>query len=125
MIRQRRPARALSSLIMHSAFVQDLIDVLDWVERWRLPSAAACWACRSGSTLFGVLFLSFVVAVVGGMVRDVLIGAVPPVAITELHYFAHLYRPAGLLTFYWYPKVAIDAAPRSCCSTPSGWLCSR
>ena len=42
---------------------------------------------RKGFDLFGVLFLSFVVAVVGGMMRDVLIGAVPPAAIARLALF--------------------------------------
>jgi len=55
--------------------------------------------------LFGVLFLSFVVAVVGGIARDLLIGAVPPVAITDVHYFV-VSIVGGLITFWWYPRVA-------------------
>jgi uncharacterized membrane protein YeiH len=54
--------------------------------------------------LFGVLFLSFVVAVVGGLMRDVAIGAIPPVAITDTHYFA-IAMIGGALTFFFYPKV--------------------
>ena len=37
--------------------------------------------------------------------RDVLIGAVPPVAITDIHYFL-ISIAGGLITFYWYPSVA-------------------
>jgi uncharacterized membrane protein YeiH len=43
--------------------------------------------------------------VVGGIIRDVLIGAVPPAAITEIHYFV-IAIVGGLITFYWYPRVA-------------------
>jgi uncharacterized membrane protein YeiH len=34
-----------------------------------------------------------------------LIGAVPPVAITEIHYFL-IAICGGVVTFYWYPRVA-------------------
>ena len=56
--------------------------------------------------LFGVLFLLFVVSVAGGMMRDVLIGAVPPVAITDIHYFV-IAMIGGFITFYWYPDVTL------------------
>ncbi|MGH8279556.1 MAG: trimeric intracellular cation channel family protein, partial [Gammaproteobacteria bacterium] len=39
---------------------------------------------------------------VGGMTRDVLIGAVPPAAIADWKYLA-VSVLAGLLTFFWYP----------------------
>jgi hypothetical protein len=55
--------------------------------------------------LFGVLFLSFVVAVVGGMARDLLIGAVSPIAIIDIHYFV-VSIVDGLITFWWYPRMA-------------------
>ena len=60
--------------------------------------------------LFGVLFLAFVVAVVGGMMCDVLVGAVPPVAITDIHYFA-IAMIGGVLTFYCYPNVTSHQRP--------------
>jgi uncharacterized membrane protein YeiH len=54
--------------------------------------------------LFGVLVLSFVVAVAGGITRDLLIGAVPPAAVASWHALA-IATFAGLLTFYVYPSV--------------------
>jgi uncharacterized membrane protein YeiH len=54
--------------------------------------------------IFGVLFLSFVVAVAGGVTRDVLIGAVPPAAIANWHAFT-LAMAGGLVTFFGYPLV--------------------
>lgn len=71
---------------MHSAFFQDLMDVLDWVGTFVFALSGGLLDVQKRFDLFGVLFLSFVVSVVGGMMRDVLIGAVPPVAITDIHY---------------------------------------
>jgi uncharacterized membrane protein YeiH len=66
--------------------------------------------------LFGVLVLSFA-ADSGGMARDVLIGALPPVAIGDWRYIA-VSILAGLITFFWYriinrlssPVLVFDAA---------------
>lgn len=60
---------------------------------------------RKRFDLFGVLFLSFVVAVAGGIMRDVLIGAVPPAALVEIRYVV-IAVGGGLATFLWYPRVA-------------------
>ena len=89
---------------MHSAFLHDLIDVLDWVGTLVFALSGALLGVQKRFDLFGILFLSFVVAVDDGMMRDVLIGAVPPVAITDIHYFA-IAMIGGVLTFYFYPKV--------------------
>ena len=78
--------------------------VLDWVGTLVFAMSGGLVGVHKRFDLFGVLFLSFVVAVVGGMMRDVLIGAVPPVAITDTHYFA-ISMVGGLITFYWYPEV--------------------
>src|SRR5215212_8830930 len=50
--------------------------------------------------LFGVLVLSFAAANAGGITRDLLIGAVPPVGISDWRYIA-VAASAGLLVFYW------------------------
>lgn len=67
--------------------------------------------------LFGVLVLSFAAGNSGGIARDVMIGAVPPAAITDWRYIA-VSMLAGLITFYWYriisklksPVLVFDAA---------------
>ncbi len=67
--------------------------------------------------LFGVLVLSFAAANSGGIGRDLLIGAVPPVAITDWRYLA-VSLIAGVITFCWYravkrlrsPVLVFDAA---------------
>ncbi|WP_298284796.1 trimeric intracellular cation channel family protein [Acidocella sp.] len=90
---------------MHSALLNDLIEILDWVGTLAFALSGGLLGVRKRFDLFGVLFLSFVVAVAGGMMRDVLIGALPPAAITDTHYFL-ISIGGGLLTFYWYPRVA-------------------
>jgi uncharacterized membrane protein YeiH len=89
---------------MHSVFLHDLTGVLDWVGTLAFALSGGLLGVKKRFDLFGVLFLSFVVSVAGGMMRDVLIGAIPPVAITDIHYFA-IAMVGGLITFYWYPKV--------------------
>jgi uncharacterized membrane protein YeiH len=67
--------------------------------------------------VFGVLVLSFAAANTGGITRDVLIGAVPPGAISDWHYLG-VSLLAGLITFYfpsaitqrWSPVLLFDAA---------------
>ncbi len=67
--------------------------------------------------LFGVLVLSFAAGNSGGVARDVLIGALPPAAISDWRYVA-VSILAGLITFYWYrivnrlssPVLMFDAA---------------
>jgi hypothetical protein len=67
--------------------------------------------------LFGVLVLSFSAGNSGGIARDVMIGAIPPAAISDWRYVA-VSILAGLITFYWYriinrlrnPVLVFDAA---------------
>lgn len=54
--------------------------------------------------LFGILVLSFVAGNFGGITRDVLIGSVPPAAISDWRYLA-VSLLAGVITFYWYSAV--------------------
>src|SRR2546421_5282981 len=51
--------------------------------------------------LFGVLVLSFVAGNSGGIARDVMLGAAPPVAISDWRYIA-VSILAGLIAFYRY-----------------------
>jgi uncharacterized membrane protein YeiH len=67
--------------------------------------------------VFGVLVLSFVAANTGGITRDLLIGAVPPAAVSDWHYLA-VSVLAGAVTFWfpsrvnqqWNPVLLFDAA---------------
>ena len=67
--------------------------------------------------LFGVLVLAFAAGNSGGIARDVMIGALPPAAISDWRYIA-VSMLAGLITFQWYriinrlksPVLVFDAA---------------
>jgi uncharacterized membrane protein YeiH len=54
--------------------------------------------------LFGISVLAFVAANAGGLLRDVLIGAVPPAGISDWRYVA-VAIAAAVVTFLWYPRV--------------------
>ena len=54
--------------------------------------------------IFGILVLSFVTGNFGGITRDLLIGAVPPAALTDGRYLL-VSILAGLITFFWYAGV--------------------
>ena len=60
---------------------------------------------RERLDIFGVLVLSFVASSAGGIVRDVLIGSIPPAAISDWRYFA-VAISAGVLSFYWSSPLA-------------------
>ena len=78
--------------------------VLDALGSFVFALSGGLLAVEKRFDLFGVLLLSFVVAVTGGITRDLLIGAVPPAAVASWHTLA-IANFAGLLTFYVYPSV--------------------
>jgi uncharacterized membrane protein YeiH len=90
---------------MHDSLWPDVVKILDWVGTLVFALSGGLLGVRKQLDLFGVLFLAFVVSVAGGMMRDVLIGAVPPAAITEIHYFA-IAICGGIITFFWASRVA-------------------
>jgi uncharacterized membrane protein YeiH len=75
-----------------------LVRVLDLVGTFVFAISGAALGVQRGMDLFGVLVLAFVTAVFGGIARDVLIGAVPPVSVAGWHNLA-LAVVAGLLVF--------------------------
>ena len=81
-----------------------VMAALDGLGSFVFALSGALLAVRKRFDLFGVLLLSFVVAVTGGITRDLLIGAVPPAAVASWHTLA-IAIVGGLLTFYLYPVV--------------------
>ncbi|MBB3974238.1 putative membrane protein YeiH [Hansschlegelia beijingensis] len=81
-----------------------LVRVLDLVGAFVFAISGAMLGSRQGMDLFGVLVLAFVTAVFGGIVRDLLIGAIPPAAIASWHYLA-VAMAAGLLTFWFHERL--------------------
>lgn len=54
--------------------------------------------------VFGVCVLAFVAGNAGGMIRDVLIGAVPPAALSGWRHVA-VSLVSGLVIFFWHPRL--------------------
>ncbi len=84
--------------------VNALLVALDLSGTFVFALSGAMAGVKHRLDLFGVLVLSFAAANSGGIIRDVLIGAVPPAAISDWRYIAVSFL-AGLMTFYWYPRV--------------------
>jgi uncharacterized membrane protein YeiH len=74
--------------------------VLDLVGTFVFALSGASAGVRHRLDLFGVLVLSFAAALAGGIMRDVLIGAVPPVGISDWRYVATALA-AGVVFFLW------------------------
>lgn len=85
--------------------LQDFLLLLDLGGTFVFAISGAMLGVRRRLDIFGVLVLSFVASSAGGMARDVLIGAVPPAAISDWRYFA-VAMVAGLITFLWSSPVS-------------------
>ena len=81
-----------------------VMAALDGLGSFVFALSGGLLAVQKRFDLFGVLVLSFVVAVTGGTTRDLLIGAVPPASVASWHTLA-IALFGGLLTFYGYPLV--------------------
>lgn len=79
--------------------MNDLPLILDLVGTLAFALSGAAAGVRKQLDVFGVLVLSFVAASAGGITRDLLIGAVPPLAISDWRYIA-VSLFAGVVTFY-------------------------
>jgi uncharacterized membrane protein YeiH len=78
--------------------------VLDFAGTFAFALSGAVAAVKRELDIFGVLVLAFVAATTGGIIRDVLIGAVPPASLVDWRYLA-ISLVAGILTFYWFPVI--------------------
>ena len=78
--------------------------VLDLVGIFVFAVTGAIVAVRKHLDLFGCLILAVTTGLGGGFMRDVLIGASPPAALTDWRYLT-VPMAAGLLTFFFHPAV--------------------
>jgi len=92
------------------AIISEFLKVLDLVGTFAFALSGAVSGVKHRIDLFGVLVLSFVAATAGGIMRDVLIGAIPPAAVQDWRYIT-LSLVAGLVTFFWYSLIAKMKSP--------------
>jgi uncharacterized membrane protein YeiH len=81
-----------------------LVLALDLGGTFIFALSGAMTGVKQRLDVFGVLVLSFAAANSGGIIRDLLIAAVPPAAIEDWRYVA-VSLLAGLLTFRWHPLI--------------------
>ncbi len=80
--------------------MRTLVLILDLAGTFVFALAGATAGARRQLDIFGVLVLAFAAACAGGIVRDVLIGAIPPAAISDWRYAATSLL-AGVIAFRW------------------------
>ena len=93
------------------------LQLFDLVGIFVFALSGGVLAVRHRLDLFGVLVLACVTAVTGGIVRDVMIGAIPPASLADWRYLATA-MAAGVATFFWHgtiermhnPVLVFDAA---------------
>ncbi|HKT43003.1 MAG TPA: trimeric intracellular cation channel family protein [Rhodanobacteraceae bacterium] len=84
---------------------QLLTHVLDLGGTFVFAISGATTAARRRMDVFGVLVLAFAAGNAGGITRDLLIGAVPPAAVSNWIYLG-VSVLAGLIVFFRYPLIA-------------------
>lgn len=84
--------------------------VLDLVGTFVFAISGATAGVTRRLDLFGTLVLSFVAGNVGGISRDILIGSVPPAAVSDWRYLA-VSLLAGLITFFWSSRIERLSSP--------------
>ena len=103
MIQPSGSAEALNALAAFKAYAAGTLLVLDLIGTFVFALSGGVAGVRERLDLFGVLVLSFAAASAGGIMRDLLIGAVPPAAISDWRYLG-VSLLAGLVIFFWFPR---------------------
>jgi uncharacterized membrane protein YeiH len=84
--------------------IETLLVAFDLAGTFVFALSGATAGVRHKLDLFGVLVLSIAAANSGGILRDLLIGAIPPTAVSDWRYIA-VSLLAGVVVFLWYPTV--------------------
>lgn len=85
--------------------LQELLPVLDLAGTFVFAISGAMLGVKRKLDIFGVLTLSFVASSAGGIMRDLLIGSVPPAAVSDWRYVV-VAMAAGLMIFFGYSPVS-------------------
>jgi uncharacterized membrane protein YeiH len=94
---------ALRALAEFKAYAGGTLLVLDLIGTFVFALSGAVAGIRQRLDLFGVLVLSFAAASAGGIMRDLLIGSVPPEAVSDWRYMG-VSLLAGLIIFIGFPR---------------------
>ena len=97
-------------IINEHVVVNALLVSFDFAGTFVFALSGAAVGVKHRLDLFGVLALAFAAGNSGGIARDVMIGAIPPAAISNVAYVA-VSILAGLITFYWYGSINRISSP--------------
>ena len=90
------------STVIVSPVVQEILDLIGI---FAFALSGALLAVRKRFDAVGIAVLAEVTALGGGVLRDVVLGALPPVAFTDMGYFVTPFVAAALV-FFWHPRLA-------------------
>lgn len=90
--------------MLHELFTPSVQHALDLAGIFVFAISGALLAVRKNFDVFGIAVLAEVTALGGGLLRDLIIGAVPPAAFTDLGYFV-MPLVAAALVFFLHPHV--------------------
>ncbi|MFD4033564.1 trimeric intracellular cation channel family protein [Streptomyces sp. NPDC058637] len=90
--------------MLNELFTPSVQHALDIIGIFVFAISGALLAVRKNFDVFGIAVLAEVTALGGGIFRDVIIGALPPAAFTDLGYFLTPLLAAGLV-FFLHPHV--------------------
>src|SRR5690606_4914255 len=90
--------------VLQQLFSPSVLHALDLIGIFAFAISGALLAVRKNFDVFGLAVLAEVTGLGGGLFRDLVIGAVPPAAFTDLGYFV---TPliATVLVFFFHPHV--------------------
>ncbi|MFE7131267.1 trimeric intracellular cation channel family protein [Streptomyces sp. NPDC057638] len=89
---------------MQEIFTPSVQHALDLAGIFVFAISGALLAVRKNFDVFGIAVMAEVTALGGGLLRDLIIGAVPPAAFTDLGYFL-MPLVATALVFFLHPEV--------------------
>lgn len=90
--------------MLNELFTPSVQHALDIVGIFVFAISGALLAVRKNFDVFGIAVLAEVTALGGGLFRDIVIGAIPPAAFTDLGYFTTPLL-AAVLVFFLHPHV--------------------
>lgn len=90
--------------VLQQLFSPSVLHALDLIGIFVFAISGALLAVRKNFDVFGIAVLAEVTALGGGLFRDLVIGAVPPAAFTDLGYFVTPLL-ATALVFFLHPHV--------------------
>ena len=101
----------MNGILIHGQHLASPFMVtLDLLGTFVFALSGAAAGVKNKLDLFGLMVLAFATGNAGGITRDLLIGAVPPAAISDWRYLG-VSLLAGLVIFFWYPNIDVRRRP--------------